>query len=543
MHIFSILLVISGLIALVLSLVPLTEICRHKTSYRIGWRAMFGLVLVFILGYIFYCYHLWFKAPDFLGFILAGIFAGGGVFVVLVSRMSLASLNELQVTALEHEKQTLHDLLTGLPNRKSMMLTLANTVAASGRGDAYFAVMVLDLNGFKKVNDTLGHQAGDAALQIIAPRLSGQLRVSDMLCRMGGDEFCVILPQANRGDAEQVAKKMLAACTEPMIVENNKMILGVSIGIALSPDHTSEVSELIRYADKAMYQAKQQKTGFEVYSKTINGSSNHKLSDAPDILQALEDKQLVLYYQPVFFDEILTGLEVSLNWHREDGSIIGAQDFLKSLVDLGASWPLIKYVVDESFINYCDWKEQFDSEFNLRLNLFIGGVDKNEFCDFLVSKALQYQIPTSNIMVEITEAILSRQSIRSVVNQLRNKGFKIVLDDFGDGGARLLSLRSTVLDEVKLDLLVARKSAEICLDADRLDRNSLDEVLINCMKSYSDYNNVAFVVSNVCDISTLNLLKRMGVNQFQGDVFCPFISTKEMNGWLFRYFESSQINN
>ncbi len=541
MHIFSILLVIIGLVALVLSLVPLAAICRHETSYRIGWRAMFGLVLVFILGYIFYCYHLWFISPEFLEFILAGIFCGGGVFVFLVSRMSLASLNELQRTALEHEKQTLYDLLTGLPNRKSLMLTLANTVAASGRGEAYFSVMVMDLNGFKKVNDTLGHQAGDAALRIIAPRLSSQLRVSDMICRMGGDEFCVILPQANKGDAEQVAKKMLAACTEPMIVEHNKIILGISIGIALSPDHTSEVDELIRYADKAMYQAKQQKTGFEVYSKAINGSSNHKLSDAPDILQALEDKQLVLYYQPVFFDETVTGLEVSLNWHKEDGSVVGAHNFLQSLVDLGASWPLIKYVVDEAFLNYCDWKAQFDSEFNLRLNLFLGGVDKNEFCDFLISKALQYQIPTSNIMVEINEAMLSRQSINSIVNQLHNKGFKIVLDDFGDGGAGLLALRSSALDEVKLDLLIAHDIAENCLDSERLDRNRLDEVLINCMKLYSDYNNVSFVISNVCDITTLNLLKKMGINQFQGDVLCPFISASEMNGWLSQYLNPSKI--
>jgi diguanylate cyclase (GGDEF)-like protein len=239
MHVISVLLVIAGLIALVLSLIPLTEICRHKTSARLGWRAMFALVLIFILGYTFFCYHLMFKTPTLIDFILASIFAGGGLFVVLVSRMSLASLNELQATALEYEKQALHDILTGLPNRKKLMLTLESTIAASGRGDANFSVIIMDLNGFKKVNDTLGHQAGDLALQIIAPRLGQQLRASDTLCRLGGDEFAVILPQANREDATQVAKKMLAACTEPLVVENNRILLGISIGISLSPNHAS----------------------------------------------------------------------------------------------------------------------------------------------------------------------------------------------------------------------------------------------------------------------------------------------------------------
>jgi predicted signal transduction protein with EAL and GGDEF domain len=160
MHIFSILLVIAGLVALVLSLIPLTGICRHQIDYRLGWRAMFVLVLAFILGYMFFCYHLIFKAPTLIDLILSSIFAGGGFFVVLVSRMSLASLNELQETALVHEQQALHDELTGLKNRKSLMLTLANTVAASGRGNAHFAVMVMDLNGFKEVNDTLGIKQG-----------------------------------------------------------------------------------------------------------------------------------------------------------------------------------------------------------------------------------------------------------------------------------------------------------------------------------------------------------------------------------------------
>ena len=522
MHILSVLLVIIGLVALVLSLLPLTAICRHETGHRLGWRGMFGLVFVFIFGYSFYCYHLMFKTPSLIDFILAGIFAGGGFFVVLVSRMSLASLNKLQSIALEHEKQTLHDLLTGLPNRKSLMLTLANTVAASGRGDAHFAIMVMDLNGFKNVNDTLGHHAGDVALQIIAPRLNDQLRASDTLCRMGGDEFCVILPQANKDDAEQVAKKMLAACTESMMVDDNNILLGISIGIALSPDHACGGDTLIQYADKAMYQAKQHKTGFEFYDKEIDNQSVNRLSDAPEILQALKDKQLMLYFQPVFSKEELSGLEVSLSWHKLDGSIVGAQDFLQSLVYLGASWPLIEYVVDSSFLSFSDWKKQTGKDINLRLNLFIGGLDKEEFCDYLESKAHQHKIPTKNIVIEVPECLSTRHSVITVVNNLRSKGFKISLDEFGGNGARLLSLKNSVLDEVKLGYSLVSYSGS----------TSFDEAIIKCIKAYCDQMNVSLVASGIDDPEVLNKLKDLGVQAFQGDVLCPFIPAIEMNEWL-----------
>jgi diguanylate cyclase (GGDEF)-like protein len=518
-----------GLIALALSLIPLTSICRHDTGYRSGWRAMFTLVIVFIFGYIFFCYHLISEPPAIINLILAGIFFGGGLFVVLVSRMSLVSLNELQTTALEYEKQALHDALTGLPNRKSLMLTLENTIAASGRIDAQFAVLVMDLNGFKKVNDTLGHPAGDIALQIVAPRLGKQLRESDTLCRMGGDEFAIILPQTGKEDAGLVAKKILAATTEAMVVENNKIILGISIGIALSPDDACDGSTLIRYADIAMYRAKQKKTGFEIYRKEIDRSSVDELSNIPEILQDLKDRKLVLYYQPVFEHKVLKGLEVSLRWHKKDGSIVLARDFIGSLVDLGASWPLIEYVVDEAFSCFSGWMQQYGTDFNLRINLFLGGVDEKEFCEFMISKAHQYEIPTSSIMIEVVENLIGRKPIISLLDNLHSKGFKTAVDDFGDNDARLLPLRNLNVDEVKLGQSILVNATV----------KSVDEIFINTIKNYCDQMDISFVVSNIQNELILAKLREMGVDQFQGDILCPFISENEMNGWLARYFKES----
>lgn len=253
---------IFGLFGLLLSLGPLTDICRHRTGQQLGWRVLFFMVMGFIGGYLYVLYYMLNKdmLPE-ISLIIAGVFAGGGWFVFMVTRMSLASLNKIQDIAEKYAEQSLHDSLTGLPNRKSLFITLENTIAAAGRRADPFAVMVMDLNNFKDINDTLGHAAGDDALTTIAPRLLQQLRASDTLCRMGGDEFAVVLPKTEAAEAHQVAKKLLAACQQPMLLKQQEVTLGVSIGIAVWPIHGRGGQELLQQADIAMYRAKKEDLG------------------------------------------------------------------------------------------------------------------------------------------------------------------------------------------------------------------------------------------------------------------------------------------
>ena len=245
-----------------MSLQPLTEICRHRTGQQLGWRVLFFLVLGFVLGYLFFLYYLFrLDLLPFIYSIVGGVFAGGGWFVYLVARMSLFSLNKIQFIAEKYEEQSLHDPLTGLPNRKSLFLTLENTIAAAGRETDPFTVMVMDLNNFKDINDTLGHAAGDDALKTVTPRLLQQLRTSDTLCRMGGDEFAVVLPKTDAPEAHLVAKKLLAACNKSMQLKGKEITLGVSIGLAVWPIHARDGHELLQHADIAMYRAKKEGLG------------------------------------------------------------------------------------------------------------------------------------------------------------------------------------------------------------------------------------------------------------------------------------------
>ena len=265
MNIVALLLVAMGLLALCGALVPLTQTRLYETGQVLGWRFIYVLNWAFIVGYLYFLAHLWRVTPTFVDVVLSVILCGGGVFVFLVSKMSLASLECIQESATTFERMSLHDTLTGLPNRKQLFYVLDNTLAARGRDEDDFSVMVMDLNGFKEINDTLGHHVGDKALQMVAPRLQGQLRGSDTLCRMGGDEFAVVLPKTNSEHALSVAHKILKAMESSFKIEGNDMLMGISIGIAGCPEHSDNVDTLIQCADIAMYQAKRNRTGAELY--------------------------------------------------------------------------------------------------------------------------------------------------------------------------------------------------------------------------------------------------------------------------------------
>lgn len=264
MNTISVVLVVFGLFCQFFSIVPAYRLCGYETGKITGWNAVYVLILSFILGYSFFLYHLIANPAGFIDLILSIVLCSGGVFVVLVVRMSLASIEKLNEIALENEHHALHDSLTGLANRKNLYLTLENTIAAQGRSTGEFAVLVMDLNGFKSVNDTLGHCVGDIALQEISKRLSLKVRASDSLFRMGGDEFSAIIPQIDHGQAEIVARKLLEIGEDVFHIDDEKIRLGISIGIALYPQHGATPDELIQSADVAMYHAKKNNLGLSL---------------------------------------------------------------------------------------------------------------------------------------------------------------------------------------------------------------------------------------------------------------------------------------
>lgn len=483
---------------------------------------MFFLVIGFIAGYLFFLFYLLNTDITVIYRIVAGVFAGGGVFVFLVARMSLISLNQLQRIAEQYEDQALHDTLTGLPNRKQLFLVLDNTIAAMNQENSEFAVMVMDLNGFKEVNDTMGHSAGDLALQLIAPRLKEQLRGSDTLCRMGGDEFAVVLPRTNGHQAHQVALSLLAACSQPLDINGTPVVLGISVGIATWPIHSECGTELLQLADIAMYRAKRDGLGALEYSQDQSSLWNDQLKESLALKQAVSGQQLAVYFQPIRCDQHLHGIEALLRWPQADGEVWLPERFMRQADQLGLNQQLTEFVLDQSLQQFQRWQHQFDG--CLHLNLFLGDIVSENFAELLSSRLEHFQVAPQRIMLELSEPLLYRniEQLQSNLQALHKLGVNLSIDDFGSKGAGLLLLRHYPISEIKLDPLFAHKLA------DQLDSQAMTQAA----QLFCQRMNIELVVEGVERQEDARLLQALGIHCYQGFAYCSPLTLSDMDQWL-----------
>lgn len=521
MNNLSILLVIIGLIFLLLAIAPAHKISCYRTGQALGWRVIYALILLFILGYSFFLHHLIFEPAGFVDTILSIILSSGGIFVFLVLRMSLSSIISLDTIAFEHEEQSLHDILTGLPNRKSLFITLDNTIDAQGRSEDAFAVMVMDLNGFKAVNDTLGHHVGDLALQLISPRLKREIRSTDSLCRMGGDEFAVVLPQTDLEQAIVVAQKMIVACEESLMVEGHEVLLGISIGIAVYPQHGDTANRLIQVADVAMYHAKRSGSGVEVYRESYAQDFLLELSKPHQLQQAVVNNELVLYYQPILIASKLVGLEALLYWPTDAG-ILPAKDFMPLAERLGLSQKITSQIIDQALSKFSYWQKSYS--FQLHFNIFIKDMASNEFIDSLQSELIKFSVPASRITLEMSEGLLHSCSkeIHHSLKQLDALGLTLAIDDFGNSGAGFMLLRDYPIKEIKLDRFFAKN----------FENEISSQGIVQAANMFCHHLDLSLIVDGVSTQAALDCLNTLGIDSYQGAALCPPLTAEEMDLWL-----------
>jgi len=522
MNTFATLLVAAGLLVLCGSLIPLTKTSHYETGQRLGWRFVYALNWAFILGYLYFLAYLWGADANLIDLVLAIILFGGGVFVYLVSQMSVASLECIQKSASAYEKQSLHDVLTGLPNRKQLFYVLAGTLAARGREDDVFSVMVMDLNGFKEINDTLGHHAGDKALQMVAPRLQQQLRSSDTLCRMGGDEFAVVLPKTGSDQALLVAQKMLKALEPSFKIEEKELVMGISIGIACCPEHSEEVDALIQFADIAMYQAKRNKTGVEIYIEANDSHSVEKLSAPHRLQKMITNEQLELKYQPISDHNEISGMEVFVCWPKIDGEEM-TSGYCMSLVEyMGLGEKVNHFILKKALAQYSQWQTKFD--FKLHLNLMVESALSREFFRFLEQELKLYEIKPSSVTLEMPEPAL-RKSLTIIGEALKNLaalGVSLSIKNFGGHGAALLLIRDNPLKELKLDALFSRD----------LEKDVSNQAIIQAAQAFCNRLGIFMVVEGVDTEGAVNTLKGMGIHRYQGNAYCPALKVDEVKLFL-----------
>ena len=353
--------------------------------------------------------------------------------------------------------QAYHDILTDLPNRILFKDRLGLAVIQAKRKQTELAVMFIDLDRFKLVNDTLGHVKGDELLQQVAARLKECLRRGDTLARQGGDEFTIVLPELReRDDARAVADKFLECLHQPFDLDGHQVHISASIGIAVYPDHGESIDELLRHADIAMYQVKGQgKNGHAFYDPSMQEVSHQKIALEQSLRRALEHGELEMYYQPQI-DPIggrIVGAEALMRWNHPTRGVVSPGEFLPFAEESGLMLPISDWMIGALCRDMLQWKSIGGGNVRLSLNLSPQYLDRGDFFEKMRGALLRHGIAPSQIEVEITENICIRNPQHAIeqLNKLGQLGVSVAIDDFGTGYSSLAYLHRFPVHTIKID--------------------------------------------------------------------------------------------
>lgn len=350
-----------------------------------------------------------------------------------------------------------HDFLTGLPNRVLLMDRLSQAMAQARRNSTNAALLFVDLDRFKQVNDSLGHEAGDALLKTIAGRLKASVREIDTVCRQGGDEFVVLLGAVHgRQDVQQVAEKILALCTQPCTVSGHEVHVGASIGISLFPDDGSDAEALTRNADAAMYHAKQLgRQNFQFYTPEMNARAGEHFTLENELRRALRDNEFVLHYQPLYdvASGGLIGCEALLRWQHPQRGLIAPGDFLQQIEDSALNVPVNQWVLREACRQNQAWRDAGLAAPPVSVNLSAAQFKRSDLLPSITEALGATGLQPRYLNLELTENIVMHDADANVevLRKLKAMGVRISIDDFGIGYSSFGHLRRLPIDVLKID--------------------------------------------------------------------------------------------
>jgi len=356
-------------------------------------------------------------------------------------------------------RKTLYDNLSELPNRELFFDRLDQVIALARREQRQIAVLTMDLNGFKQVNASLGHNVGDKLLQEVAGRIREVARDSDTVARLGGDEFAQVMPTgATVAGAIRAAEKAIEALRAPIDVDGHHLATGISIGIAVFPLHGEDSATLMRHADSAMYSAKRNATGYSVHSgkddEADEGAHVHKLSLSGDLRHAIEQQQLSLNYQPkiAFETSTISGVEALLRWNHPVHGFVSPEIFIPLAEQTGIIEQLTNWVLDAALKQHAEWSKK-GMFVPIAVNLSPVTLHEQDFANQVQRLLQKWDVPSKGLTLEITESAIMSDVARATetVNLLHDMGLKISIDDFGTGYTSLSYIRRLPVSEIKVD--------------------------------------------------------------------------------------------
>ena len=434
-----------------------------------------------------------------------------------------------------------YDSLTGLPNRARFLDRLSQAAARSERGHGVVAVLFLDIDNFKRINDTLGHHAGDLLLKEVAGRLMERVRRCDtvsrpghspgaenLIARLGGDEFVLLVSDVQRPeDASVVATRILAELSGPFLVDGHEVFVSASIGIAVSPVDGQETQQLLTNADTAMYQVKDEgKNSFKFYEPTMHAAALDRLKLEGALRRAVANEEVILHYQPEFDarTEQMVGVEALVRWHVPGQGLISPAEFIPLAEETGLITGIGDWVLRAACRQNRKWADAGIGPIPIAVNLSTQQFGQQDLTDKSHSVITEYGIPPGYLLLEITESTMMKNSVATArrLQELNDMGVRLAIDDFGTGYSSLSYLKRFPLHALKVDRSFIM---DVVDDAD-------DAAIVRAIVAMADSLKLKVVAEGVETLAQMRFLLNEGCDLVQGFLFSRPKPADEIEQWL-----------
>ncbi len=423
-----------------------------------------------------------------------------------------------------------HDHLTGLPNRMFLQAHLPAAIERSRAGNAMLAVLFLDLDRFKHINDSRGHEVGDKLLQEIARRVRGAVRPDDVVVRMGGDEFIVVLERvAGIEQVHSTAARVNEVLGAPVLIDGRALVATVSIGVSLYPRDGDSMVELLKHSDTAMYHAKDSgRNNFQVFNPQLDMALKRRVAIEASLRAAMKLNQLDVHYQPIVDIQTrkVCGLEALLRWHHPTQGWLSPAQFIGVAEETGLIVPIGNFVIDRATQDLARWREQGAAVVPVSVNISAVQLERSDLCQIIKDALDRAKIAPGLLQVELTEGSLFEKRTgefrEDAIERLRELGVQIAIDDFGTGYSSLSYLKRWRVDWIKIDRGFVR---DIVTDLS-------DHAIVSAIIAMARNLNIQVVAEGIEGWQQLEMLRDMGCHKAQGYLFARPVPATEVRRFL-----------
>ncbi|MDO7597323.1 MAG: EAL domain-containing protein, partial [Pseudomonadota bacterium] len=437
------------------------------------------------------------------------------------------------ITAKKQAEENIHhmaffDTLTKLPNRSLLYDRLRQSLSQAERNLSFGALMMLDLDHFKIINDSLGHQVGDELLQVVAQRLQDVIREEDTLSRLGGDEFVVLLTdlKKNKNEAIQqatiVAEKILEELDKTFDINGHELQISASIGIVIYPNDASEISDIIKLADDAMYKAKSHgRNNFQFFTVDMQNEASRRVAMQSDLREGLKRKEFVLFYQPQISmaNGCIQSAEALLRWHHPTKGLLTAAEFFPMIETSGTILPLLDVTIEEACHQMHLWKTgniQNEIQF-VAVNISARQLFPNDFVAKVEVSIKNANIEPNQLQLEITEKVIDG-NIKQTIETLKAMGVRIAMSHFGTDYSSLTSLKLIAVDTVKIDQSLVHE----------MESKKSDASIVKAIISFAHDLNLSVIAEGVETEQQLEFLKENSCDAYQGHYYSKAVPAEKL---------------